>query len=120
MGQGWDGRTLAGAGMGAPPWAPEQERHHWLAGYHNQGMNGTDLIDGALMGQGWGGRTLAGDGTGAPPWAPEQERHHGRRNRSASMGAGSGAPPLALEGQRAMQSGSWNQFRRCRVFVSEK
>ena len=30
VGQGWDGRTLAGAGTGAPPWAPEQESHHWL------------------------------------------------------------------------------------------
>ena len=28
MGQGRDGRTLAGAGTGAPPWVPEQERHH--------------------------------------------------------------------------------------------
>ena len=28
--QGWDGRTLEGVGTGAPPWAPEQERHHWL------------------------------------------------------------------------------------------
>ena len=23
VGQGWDGRTLAGVGTGAPPWAPE-------------------------------------------------------------------------------------------------
>ena len=30
VGQGWDGRTLAGVGTGAPPWALEQERHHWL------------------------------------------------------------------------------------------
>ena len=30
VGQGWDGRTLEGAGTGAPPWAPEQERHRWL------------------------------------------------------------------------------------------
>ena len=30
VGQGWDGRTLAGFGTGAPPWAPEQERHHWI------------------------------------------------------------------------------------------
>ena len=30
VGQGWDGRTVAGAGTGAPPWAPEQERHCWL------------------------------------------------------------------------------------------
>ena len=28
--QGWDGQMLAGAGTGAPPWAPEQERHCWL------------------------------------------------------------------------------------------
>ena len=27
MGRWWDGRTLAPAGTGAPPWAPEQERH---------------------------------------------------------------------------------------------
>ena len=30
VGQGWDGPTLAGAGTGAPPLAPEQERYHWL------------------------------------------------------------------------------------------
>ena len=75
MGQGWDRRTLAGAGTGAPPWAQEQEHHHWLAGYCKQGTNGTDGIDGALVGQGWDGRTLAGVVTGAPPCAPEQERH---------------------------------------------
>ena len=28
--RGWDGRTLAPAGTGAPPWAMEQERHRWL------------------------------------------------------------------------------------------
>ena len=58
------------------------------------GMNGMGGLYGALVGQGWDGRTLAG--------------------------AGTGAPPLALEGQRAMRSGSWNQFRRCGVFMSEK
>ena len=26
----WEGWTLAPAGTGAPPWTPEQERHHWL------------------------------------------------------------------------------------------
>ena len=30
VGRGWDGLTLAGARTGAPPLAPEQERHHWL------------------------------------------------------------------------------------------
>ena len=30
VGRGWDGRTLAPAGTGAPPWAPEQERHRWF------------------------------------------------------------------------------------------
>ena len=30
VGRGWDGRTLAGAGTGAPPWVPEQEQHRWL------------------------------------------------------------------------------------------
>ena len=30
VGQGWDGRMLAGAGTGAPPWALEQERHRWF------------------------------------------------------------------------------------------
>ena len=30
VGRGWDGPTLAGAGTGAPPLAPEQERHHFL------------------------------------------------------------------------------------------
>ena len=30
VGQGWGGPTLVGAGTGAPPLAPEQERHHWL------------------------------------------------------------------------------------------
>ena len=28
--RGWDGPTLAPAGTGAPPLAPEQERHRWL------------------------------------------------------------------------------------------
>ena len=43
-----------------------------------------------------------------------------RRNGSATMGAGTGAPPLALEGLRAMRSGSCNQYCRCGVFVSDK
>ena len=30
LGRGWDRLTLAPAGMGAPPLALEQERHHWL------------------------------------------------------------------------------------------
>ena len=30
VGRGWDGWTLAGAVTGAPPWAPEKERHRWL------------------------------------------------------------------------------------------
>ena len=30
VGRRWDGRTLAPAGTGAPPWAPEQERPRWL------------------------------------------------------------------------------------------
>ena len=30
VGRGWNGRTLAGSGTGAPPSAPEQERYHWL------------------------------------------------------------------------------------------
>ena len=30
VGLGWDRRTLAPARTGAPPWAPEQERHRWL------------------------------------------------------------------------------------------
>ena len=30
VGRGWDGPTLAPARTGAPPWAPEQERHRWL------------------------------------------------------------------------------------------
>ena len=30
LGRGWDLPTLAPAGTGAPPLAPEQERHHWL------------------------------------------------------------------------------------------
>ena len=30
VGWRWDGQTLAGSGTGAPPLAPEQERHHWL------------------------------------------------------------------------------------------
>ena len=32
LGQGWDGRTLAPSGTGAPPWALEQERHRWILG----------------------------------------------------------------------------------------
>ena len=30
VGRGWDGQTLAAAGMGETPLAPEQERHHCL------------------------------------------------------------------------------------------
>ena len=30
VGRRWDGLTLALARTGAPPWAPEQECHHWL------------------------------------------------------------------------------------------
>ena len=30
VGRGWYGPTLACAGSGAPPLAPEWERHHWL------------------------------------------------------------------------------------------
>ena len=30
VGRGCDGPTLAPAGTGAPPWAPEQERHRWI------------------------------------------------------------------------------------------
>ena len=30
VGRGWDGPTLAPAGTGAPPLAPEQELHRWL------------------------------------------------------------------------------------------
>ena len=36
-----------------------------------------------------------------------------RRNGSATISSGKGAPPLALEGRRAMQSGSWHQFCWC-------
>ena len=90
VGLGWDGRLLAPAGTGVT----EQEHHHWLARYCKQGKIGIDGLDGALVGQGWDRRTLAG--------------------------AVTEAPPLALEGQNAMQSGSWNQFRQCGVFVSDK
>ena len=85
VGWGWDRRTLAGAGTGDPPWAPEQERHYWLlrggdalAGYCLGGMDGTygtDGLDGELVGRRWDGQTLAGAGPGAPLWAPEQERY---------------------------------------------
>ena len=30
LGRGWDRQTLAPAGTGAPPWAPEQECHRWI------------------------------------------------------------------------------------------
>ena len=30
VGREWDEQTLATSGMGAPPWALEQERHRWL------------------------------------------------------------------------------------------
>ena len=66
---GWDGRSLAPTGTGAP----EQERHHWLAGYCRRAMNGTDGIDGTLVGRVLDGRTFAPAGTGVPSWAPEQE-----------------------------------------------
>ena len=55
VGLGWDGRSLASAGTGAP----EQERHHWilrgrddLAGYCQHGTDGTDGLDEALVGRG--------------------------------------------------------------------
>ena len=75
VGLGWDGRSIAPDGTGAP----EQEHHHWilrgcdaLSGYCKQETNGTDVLDRAMVGQGWDGRPLAGVRTGAPPWAPEQ------------------------------------------------
>ena len=78
LGRGWDGRTLAPAGTGAP----EQDIHHWLlrggdalAGYCQHGTDGTDGLDGALAGWGWDGQTLAPAGLGAPPWALKKERH---------------------------------------------
>ena len=43
-----DRRLLVPSVMGAP----EQERHHWLAGYCKQGKNGTDGLDWALVGRG--------------------------------------------------------------------
>ena len=30
VGLGWDGRTIAPTGTGAPPWDLEQERNRWL------------------------------------------------------------------------------------------
>ena len=42
-------RLIVPAGTGAP----EQERHHWLAGYCKQGTNVTDGLDGPLVGRGW-------------------------------------------------------------------
>ena len=58
VGRGWDRRTLAPAGTGAP----EQERHHWilrggdvLAGYCQHGVDGTDGLHGVLVGRGWDG-----------------------------------------------------------------
>ena len=99
LGLVWDGWLLAPAGTGVA----EQERHHCLAGYCKQVMNGIDGLDVSLVGQGQDGRTLAGSGMVALPWEKR-----------------TGASLLALEGQRAMRSGSWHQFRRCGVFVSEK
>ena len=39
-------------------------------------MDGTDILDGALVVRGWYGPTLAGAGTGLPPLELELERHH--------------------------------------------
>ena len=46
VGQEWDGRTLASAGTGAPPWAPEQERHCWIlrSGRLWEVMAGTNYV----------------------------------------------------------------------------
>ena len=53
VGLGWDGRALAGARTGEPPWVLEQERHRWLlrggdalASYCLDGIDGTDGTDG--------------------------------------------------------------------------
>ena len=70
MGLGWGGQSFAPAGMGEP----EQELHHWMAGYCKQGTNGMDGLDGELVGQVWDGRMLAPARTGAPLLALEGRR----------------------------------------------
>ena len=63
----------------------------------------------AWMGQmDWMGHWWDGGGTGVG-----RANVSTRWNGSATMGTGTGAPPLALEGRRAMRSGSWHQFFRC-------
>ena len=49
VGRGWDGRTLAPDGTGAPPWAPEQERHRWLlrGGALCKVLSGTSFVSAA-------------------------------------------------------------------------
>ena len=49
--RGWDGQTLAPAGTGAPPWAPEQERHCWILGGGRlwEVMAGTNCVGAARM-----------------------------------------------------------------------
>ena len=49
VGRGWGVMTSAGAGMGAPTLAPEQERHHWLlrGGGLWEVMAGTNFIGSA-------------------------------------------------------------------------
>ena len=41
-GSGMEGPTLVGAGTGAPPLVPEQERHHWLL----RGSGRWEAVDG--------------------------------------------------------------------------
>ena len=73
VGRGWDGRTLAPAGTGAPPLALEGWK---CAGWLLPGWDEWEGWTGwGVGGTGVGGRTLAPAGTGAPPWSPEQGRH---------------------------------------------
>ena len=46
VGQVWDIRTVAPAGTGAPPWAPEKERHRWIlkGGALCEVVAGTDCV----------------------------------------------------------------------------
>ena len=47
--RGWDRRTLSPARTRVPPWAPEQERHHWLlrGGGRQEVVAGTNYVGSA-------------------------------------------------------------------------
>ena len=75
VGQGWDGRTLAPTGTGAPPLPPEQECHHWiLTGRGLWGVvAGTNCVGAAS-------ESIQGSGVFLPEKKNNTNRVHTNRN----------------------------------------